>query len=158
MKSYSVKEISELLNTNPETVRRWIRSGKLIADQSSRKDGNVVSEDNLYKCLRSIAKYSVIATGMVAANPLLALPTVISAGFAGIIASIATDRKGKNAEQVQILSEEIRKTLINGIAESEAVISRKRAAIAELQAEIEKERQQIEDYRIALEQLPEIKE
>lgn len=25
MKTYTVKEISEMLNTNPETVRRWIR-------------------------------------------------------------------------------------------------------------------------------------
>lgn len=44
MKTYSVKEISELLNTNPETVRRWIRSGKLEAIQDSRKEGNVVTQ------------------------------------------------------------------------------------------------------------------
>ena len=29
MKTYNVREISELLDTNQETVRRWIRSGKL---------------------------------------------------------------------------------------------------------------------------------
>jgi transposase-like protein len=27
MKTYSVKEIADLLGTNPETVRRWIRNG-----------------------------------------------------------------------------------------------------------------------------------
>ena len=30
MKSYNVKEIAEMLNTNPETVRRWIRDKKLL--------------------------------------------------------------------------------------------------------------------------------
>ena len=33
MDTYSVKEIADMLNTNPETVRRWIRSGKLEAIQ-----------------------------------------------------------------------------------------------------------------------------
>ena len=45
MKMYSVKEISEMLDANPETVRRWIRAGKLKADQYSRKDGNMVQEE-----------------------------------------------------------------------------------------------------------------
>ena len=49
MKTYSVKDIADMLNTNPETVRRWIRAGKLKADQTSRKDGNMVREDDLYK-------------------------------------------------------------------------------------------------------------
>ncbi|WP_405593842.1 helix-turn-helix domain-containing protein [Sellimonas catena] len=50
-KTYSVKDIADMLQTNPETVRRWIRAGKLKADQTSRKDGNVVREDELYKYL-----------------------------------------------------------------------------------------------------------
>ena len=41
MKTYSVKDIADMLNTNPETVRRWIRAGKLKAHQTSRKDGNI---------------------------------------------------------------------------------------------------------------------
>lgn len=35
MDTYSVKEIADMLNTNPETVRRWIRSGNLEAIQES---------------------------------------------------------------------------------------------------------------------------
>lgn len=61
MKTYTVKEIADLVDTNPETVRRWIRSGKLCADQLSRKEGNVVHEEDLYKFLRSTSKYSAIA-------------------------------------------------------------------------------------------------
>ena len=33
MNTYTVKEIADMLKTNPETVRRWIRLGKLEADQ-----------------------------------------------------------------------------------------------------------------------------
>lgn len=47
MDTYSVKEIADMLNTNPETVRRWIRSGKLEAIQESRKGGNVVTKSML---------------------------------------------------------------------------------------------------------------
>ena len=54
MKTYSVKEIAELLNTNPETVRRWIRSGKLGAIQDSRKEGNVVTQAMLDSFLKTI--------------------------------------------------------------------------------------------------------
>ena len=51
MDTYSVKEIADMLNTNPETVRRWIRSGKLEAIQESnllpyyeKLDENLVSQ------------------------------------------------------------------------------------------------------------------
>lgn len=37
MKTYTVKEISEMLNTNPETVRRWIYNKKLAATIESKK-------------------------------------------------------------------------------------------------------------------------
>ena len=81
MTMYSVKEISEMLDANPETVRRWIRAGKLKADQYSRKDGNMVQEDELYKYLRSTSKYAGIAAGMVASNSLLALTTIIAVSY-----------------------------------------------------------------------------
>ena len=44
--TYNVKQIAEMLNTQPETVRRWIRSGKLYAEKASRKDDHVVTECN----------------------------------------------------------------------------------------------------------------
>ena len=67
MKSYNVKQISELLKTNPETVRRWIRSGKLEAVQSSKKEGNIISEKALLQFLKSMPKYSGLAAGALAA-------------------------------------------------------------------------------------------
>ena len=58
MKTYSVKEISEMLNTNPETVRRWIRKGKLDAAIESKKGGHIVYEAALQEFLRSSPKYA----------------------------------------------------------------------------------------------------
>ena len=44
MKIYNTKEIADLFGVDNETVRRWIRSGELKAEQSSRKQGNIVYE------------------------------------------------------------------------------------------------------------------
>lgn len=153
MKTYSVKEISEMLDTNPETVRRWIRAGKLKADQSSRRDGNMVQEDELYKYLRSTTKYAGVAAGMAASNSLLALTTVIGAGVAGGLVSLLAGKSPKNERDVRILSDDVERSIKANIAESEEIIEKKKAAIAELQAEISKEQQQIADCHMALEHL-----
>lgn len=153
MKTYSVKEISEMLDTNPETVRRWIRAGKLKADQASRRDGNMVKEDELYKYLRSTTKYAGVAAGMAASNSLLALTTVIGAGVAGVLVGLLAGKSPKNERDVRILSDDVEKSIKANIAESEEVIEKKKAAIAELQAEISKEQQQIVDCHMALEHL-----
>lgn len=164
MKMYSVKEISEMLDANPETVRRWIRAGKLKADQYSRKDGNMVQEDELYKYLRSTSKYAGIAAGMVASNSLLALTTIIGTGVTSILVSLLTRKSSKSEKDVRRLSADVERAIRANIAESEALIEKKKAAIAELQSEISKEQQQIEDCHTALEYLtgtldiPEIKE
>lgn len=57
---YTVKQISDLLDVNPETVRRWIRQGKLKSTQQSKKNGNIISENQLNTFLISHPKYSQI--------------------------------------------------------------------------------------------------
>ncbi len=153
MKTYSVKDIADMLNTNPETVRRWIRAGKLKADQTSRKDGNTVREDDLYKYLRSTTKYAAIAAGLAATNPFLALTTAVGAGVLGAIITSFAATPPKNGREVRNLSDDVKRMLKKNITESEETIKRKKAAIAELQAEINKEQQQIRDYETALEHL-----
>lgn len=149
MRSYTVFDVAKLVGKNPETVRRWIRSGKLKAVQSSRKDGNVVLEDELYRFLRSTTKYSGLAAGMLAANSMLAFTVAVAGLVGGMVAHRATNKK-----DLEILAEDVRKTLKDKIAESEELIEKRRNTIAELQAEIEAQEKQIEDFRIALEQLP----
>lgn len=48
MADYSVYDVSEMLHVNPETVRRWIKRGKLKSIKNSNKEGHVISESNLY--------------------------------------------------------------------------------------------------------------
>ena len=104
MNSYTVLDVAKLVGKNPETVRRWIRSGKLKAAQSSRKDGNVVLEDDLYRFLRSSAKYTGLAAGMLATNSMLAITTVVAGIFGSVVASKATSKK-----DLEILAEDVRK-------------------------------------------------
>ena len=57
MRIYSTKEISELFGVDNETVRRWIRSGELKAEQSSKKQGNIVYEKDLFDFISDKPKY-----------------------------------------------------------------------------------------------------
>lgn len=57
MKQYNVKQISELLNVNEETVRRWVRSGYLKSAKTSKKEGNVIDESSLYEFVMTKPKY-----------------------------------------------------------------------------------------------------
>ena len=57
MRTYSVKEISTLLNVNEETVRRWIRTGRLKSTIKSYKNGHVISEFDLYEFVNMNRKY-----------------------------------------------------------------------------------------------------
>ena len=155
MKTYSVKDIADMLQTNPETVRRWIRAGKLKADQTSRKDGNIIREDELYKYLRSTSKYVAIAASLAATNPFLALTPAVGAGVLGALITSFAARSMKNESDIRVLSGDVERTLKKNITESEATIKRKKAAIAELQAEIDKEQQQIKEYKMTLSHLTE---
>ena len=153
MKTYSVKSIADLLNTNPETVRRWIRSGKLKAIQHSRKDGNAVREEDLYKFLRSTSKYATVAAGLATGNPLLVLTTAVGVGVLGPFVSALSSEKNKSEREIHIYKDDIKQMLMKSINETKKSIERKTAALAELQAEINKEQQQIRDYEMALEHL-----
>ena len=86
MKTYSVKQIAGMLNTNPETVRRWIRDDKLKAVQVSRKDGNVVTEAELERFIKATPKYLSKVTagaGLAALSPIAGIGVLAG----GIVAS-----------------------------------------------------------------------
>lgn len=56
---YNVNDISVILGVHPETVRRWIRDGKLKATQDSRKEGNIILKIDLRAFLKSKPKYGM---------------------------------------------------------------------------------------------------
>ena len=105
MKEYTVQQISKLLKTNPETVRRWIRSGKLSAVQDSRKSGNLVSEEALKKFMYESPKYAgLVATIFAPAN--LALPIALGSLMGSVMTAIYGQKKTIEQLQTEVLSDE----------------------------------------------------
>lgn len=49
----TVKQLSILLKVDEEQIRRWIRSGKLIATLHSKKEGYVIGQEDLDKFMNS---------------------------------------------------------------------------------------------------------
>lgn len=149
MVTYSVKEIADMLNTNPETVRRWIRSGKLEAIQESRKGGNVVTKSMLDAFLKSSPKYAGIATG------LLATPVGLTTTTAAIVGGILTQQliKSDEIKNAHVNISEIKKFLLANIQTSKENISRKKKSIEHLQEEIEAEQERIDETEKLIEEL-----
>ena len=151
MDTYSVKEIADMLNTNPETVRRWIRSGKLEAIQESRKGGNVVSKSMLDAFLKASPKYAGIAGG------LLASPVGLTTATAAIVGGLLAQQLIKNDEikNTHVNTSEIRKLLLANIQSSKENIIRKKKSIKHLQEEIEEEQQRIDEAEKLIKELDE---
>lgn len=149
MESYSVKEIADMLNTNPETVRRWIRSGKLKAIQESRKGGNVVTESMLNSFLKSSPKYAGTAAS------LLVTPIGITAATATLVGGILAQQliKNEKVQHAQVKSEEIKKLLLANIRTSKETIKRKRESIKQFQNEITVEQQRIDEATKLIQEL-----
>lgn len=56
--TYSVEEVSKILDVNAETVRRWIRSGRLKAEQRVKRGSFTISETELRRFCNT-SKYSM---------------------------------------------------------------------------------------------------
>ena len=57
MKAYTIEQISSALSVNSETVRRWVRSGKLVAERASMKEVFKIRESDLEIFLTNNPKY-----------------------------------------------------------------------------------------------------
>lgn len=133
MKKFTVKEISELLDINPETVRRWIRSGKLSADQTSRKDGNFITEEALKTFLEHAPKYISVATAS------LFLPSTV-----GISALAAVLFSEDIAQCVKFASNVSKNTKEDAVSQLEKEISAHKKSIEEKQVAISKIQEEID--------------
>lgn len=152
MKTYSVKQIAEILKTNPETVRRWIRDKKLTAVQISRKDGNVVTEDELYRFLKASPKYMPRFT----ANMTASLVTAPAIGVTAMLGTLLGSKflgylDDKRDLETVVKSDDIVKFLKEQIREKNKVIQKKQEAIVRLESEIEDDRQKITQMKYLLE-------
>ena len=149
MKTYTVKEISDMLKIDPETVRRWIRSGKLQAEQSSRKDGNVVTDQMFQAFLSQSPKYAKMAT------PLLTTPVGVTVTAASVITGIIAQQylKNEKIKNAQVNVKEVITLLKNDIREREVNIENKQKVIKQLQREIATEQKNIEETKTLLEKI-----
>ena len=94
LKDYNVQQVSNLLKTNPETVRRWIRSGKLKAVQDSRKGGNIISEEALKQFMRETPKYAGLVASIFAPAA-IAFPIAIGSLMGSLMSAIYGQKKTK---------------------------------------------------------------
>lgn len=148
MKTYSVKQIADMLNTNPETVRRWIRDKKLRAVQVSRKDGNVITDDEFQRFLKATPKYAsrftAALTGSVAMIPMVGLPIAVATVLGAKTASFL---EGERQLNTQLQSDDVVAYLNSAIEEREKSISQKKNTISQLETEILKEQEEINQLR-----------
>ena len=154
MKTYNVKEIAEMLNTNPETVRRWIRDKKLDASIVSKKGGHIVYDTALQEFLKSYPKYATVAkASLVGALGVAVLPSVM---VSGLIA-----QKIINAEQLKkarVSNTDIIDFLRSEIQKYAEAIKAKENTIYQLQKQIDADRLQISEYENLIERLKSVKE
>lgn len=54
---YTVTQVSEMFNVNPETVRRWCRTGQLNATLECKKSGFHIDEKSLNDFANRYNKY-----------------------------------------------------------------------------------------------------
>ena len=144
MDSYTVKQVSQLLKTNEETVRRWIRSGKLPATLASKKGGNTISADALNNFVKETPKYAPILAASLATSSL-----TMSAVIGSIIGSLFVLADSKKT----VTSKDVESFLKKKIATQESILKKKEAQIKKLQEEIEIERQELARYLYALDNL-----
>lgn len=133
--TYSVKQIADMLGTNPETVRRWIREGKLKAIQVSRKSGNIITESELKRFLKATPKYLPKSPSGFAKiyTPTNAVALTASWLTAAIIGYMSV----KEDVDVRILPSELKRYIKEDIKNIENDIQQKQNEISKLQAKVD---------------------
>lgn len=56
--SYTVKEVARIFDVNPETVRRWIRTGRLEATIRYKKEGARIEDSALESFVQRNPQYN----------------------------------------------------------------------------------------------------
>lgn len=155
MKTYSVKEIAEMLNTNSETVRRWIRDKKLDATIESKKGGHIVYEAALHEFLKSSPKYAAAAKASLAGAVVGAavLPSVM---VGGLVAQKLID--AEQLKKARISNKDVINFLRGEIQRYTEAIKAKEDTIYQLQKQIEADQSQIAEFQKLIDSLSAKKE
>lgn len=152
MKTYSVKEIAKMLETNPETVRRWIRDGKLRADISSKKEGHVIYESELKEFFKTAPKYAGLVSALFTSSPALGVTSVALSLLGGVLAGRVDS---KRLESAHIPPEVVIEYLTSEILIQETFIDKKNKEIEVLKEDIKATEQKIEQLKLIVKQATE---
>lgn len=148
MKTYNVKQVAEMLNTNPETVRRWVRSQKLKADKVSKKDGLVITDSDLQRFLKAKPKYMLrYSTGLVGgavASPAIGIPLLLSGLLGSKIMGYLDEEKQTD---LRICAEDIERFLETAIKQQEDSLKQKRATLRQIEQDIQEGEKKLEQLR-----------
>ena len=140
MKTYSVKEVAELLKANPETVRRWIRDGKLEAAMESKKTGHVIHEAALRQFLQNSPRYASNIKSSAAE-----MAAVATVAIGGLVAQKLIDNNQLGKPKVS--NDELRRFLHSEISRLEDSVKAKENTVLQLKSQIENERNAIAEYQ-----------
>lgn len=143
-----MQQIADMLGTNPETVRRWVRKKKFgEVEQASRKDGNVISEDQLMRFLESAPKYvGKLASDLATISPFLGIATIAGTVAAGAIIGY----NSANSKEPAITSDGLQQYLKNNIKEMMKLVKTKELLIQNTNKEIEELKFKINQYESIL--------
>lgn len=144
MKKYTVRQIADMLHTNPETVRRWIRAGKLKSQQDSAKGENIIYKSDLDEFLNNTPKYASIVAGLAIGSTIVSpLGAVASAIASGTVLAFIKS----NIQNTQISNQELLTLLGCAIAEKEKEISDQEEAVDAATKKLKKYRKELEDLK-----------
>ncbi len=149
MKYYSVQHIADLYDVSNETVRRWIRDKKLIAESKRGRTGIRVSNESLIEYNNKYAKDSdkkdsveksammalLAAGGVIAAGPLGLLGGALAAMGLSELKKKMKDSKLKNIEK-KLMLEKKKLRLLELIVSIEHQIDDLRTKSEEINSEI----------------------
>lgn len=152
MEYYSVKQIAEMLSTNPETVRRWIRKKKLKAEQVSRKDGNVITGEELQRFLNATPKYlPKVAMASSVVSPAVGLVSLAGTFAVGAMLRHLEEKKGVNITTMADMAEKLKMCFQDEVSKLQSSLAQKQELIEQTDREIVEIQQKIEEYRYLLE-------
>ena len=140
MNSYSVKQVASMLGKDEETVRRWIRAGKLVATQESKRSGNVITATALKDFVNKMPKYApAVATSMALSSSAV---SILVAGLLGGLAAVLARKK-------TLTEADVEEFLDKKIETHQKAIKEKKQAIEKLQNELAEEEKNLEKYQYA---------
>ena len=156
MEKYTVKQISDMLHTNPETVRRWIRSGKLKSQIDSTKGGNIILKSDLEDFVSNTPKYAdslPMLFSSTAASIALMHGTSFKASFGiGTVAAIIANGTAtvlsyvkSNMDNKEISKQELTTLLSCAIAEKKQKIEKTKELLEAAKRKLSRYKQELEE-------------